>query len=151
MLEDRPFRRVEIRLPTVFRVYIIGFMIFWCAGVSAGLVAAAAHGSPVVVIPLFMLAFGLGFAYRMARLSVLSDGDAIIVRNFFQTRRLQRKQIEGFRIGPVSFQPFGKTIHVLLRDNSMLPLDAAGRPYLGSWGTRGLDARVAELDEWLRT
>jgi hypothetical protein len=64
--------------------------------VFAGLIAAAAHRSPAMVIPLLMLAFGLTLGYRIFRLSVAVGPQDLLVRNFYRTRRIARAYVEGF-------------------------------------------------------
>src|SRR5437879_5809265 len=88
----------------------------------------AVHRSPGVIVLLLMLAFGAILTYRLFRASVLAAANDVTVRNFSRTRTLARRESEGFRIGPMSGQPFGQTIHVLLRDDTILPLDATSRP-----------------------
>ena len=96
-----------------------------------------------------MLAFGVTIGVRTFRMSVAFDADALVVRNFFRTRTLLREDIEGFRSGSMSSQPFGRTIYALLRDGSVFPLDVAGRAYRFGRGRGKLDERQATLQAWL--
>jgi hypothetical protein len=95
-----------------------------------------------------MLAFGAILTYRLFRASVLAAANDVTVRNFFQTRTLARRESKGFRIGPMSGQPFGQTIHVLLRDDTILPLDATSRPLPFAQGKRILQRQLDTLREW---
>jgi hypothetical protein len=93
------------------------------------LIAAAADGSPAVLIPLLMLAFGLTLGYRILQLSVVIGPQDLLVRNFYRTRHVARADVEGFRQGALSQQPVTRAVYVLLRDGTVFPLDVTGRPY----------------------
>jgi len=138
-----------IRSPLAARVYVVVFICIWCGSVSAGLIAAAAHGSPAAVILLLMLAFGLTLGYRIFRLSVTLGPHDLLVRNFYRIRRIVRADIEGFRQGALSQQPFTRAIYVLLRDGTVFPLDVTGRPYYFGRGKTLLDDRTQLLERWL--
>ncbi len=138
-----------IRQPLAARAYVVVFMCIWCGGVFAGLIAAAAHGSPAVVILLLMLTFGLTLGYRIFLLSVTLGPQDLLVRNFYRTRRIARADVEGFRQGALSQQPFTRGIYVLLRDGTVFPLDVTGRPNFFGRGKTLLDNRTQLLQRWL--
>jgi hypothetical protein len=138
-----------IRLPLAVRVYVVVFTCIWCGSVFAGLIAAAAHGSPAVLILLPVLAFGLTLGYRIFRLSVALGPQDLLVRNFYRTRRIVRVDVEGFRQGAISQQPFTRAIYVLLRDGTVFPLDVTGRSYFFRRGKTLLDDRTQLLQRWL--
>jgi hypothetical protein len=138
-----------IRLALAVRVYVVVFTCFWCGSVFAGLIAAAAHGSPAVLILLLVVAFGLTLGYRIFRLSVALGSQDLLVRNFYRTRRIVRAEVEGFRQGALSQQPFTRGIYVLLRDGTVFPLDVTARPYFFGRGKRLLDDRTQLLQRWL--
>jgi hypothetical protein len=138
-----------IRPPKILRIYTSVFTVVWCAGVLTAAVTIAVKGSPAAIIPVIMLAFGVTIGVRMFRMSVAFDADALVVRNFFRTRSLRREEIEGFRSGSMSNQPFGRTIYALLRDGSVFPLDVAGRLYRFGRGRGKLEERQAMLQAWL--
>jgi hypothetical protein len=138
-----------IRLPVALRAYVVVFMCIWCGSVFAGLIAAAAHGSPAVVILLLMLTFGLTLGYRSFRLSVALGPQDLLVRNWYRTRRIVRADVEGFRQGALSQQPFTRAIYVLLRDGTVFPLDVTARPYFFGRGKTLLDGRTRLLQRWL--
>jgi branched-subunit amino acid ABC-type transport system permease component len=131
------------------RVYVAAFGTAWCGLVTFGLVEALLHQPSVAIIPAAMLAFGLTLTYRMFRISAISHGDTLTIRNYFATKRLMRSDVEDFRIGRPSNQPIGKTIHLLLRDKGILAIDAAARPYVTRRGKLQLARRQAELEAWL--
>jgi len=138
-----------IRPPLAARAYVVVFMCVWCGSVSAGLIAAAAHGSPATVILLLMLTFGLTLGYRIFRLSVALGPQDLLVRNLYRTRRIARADVEGFRQGALGQQPFTRAIYVLLRDGTVFPLDVTGRPYFFGRGQTLLDDRTQLLQRWL--
>lgn len=143
---DRPD---VIRLPLALRAYVVVFSCIWCGSVFAGLIAAAVHGSPAVVILLIMLTIGLTLGYRIFRLSVALGPQDLLVRNYYRTRRIARADVEGFRQGALSQQPFTRAIYVLLRDGTLLPLDVTGRPIFFGRGTTRLEDRQQLLQRWL--
>jgi hypothetical protein len=138
-----------IRLPLALRAYVVVFSCLWCGGVFAGLIAAAVHGSPTVLILLLMLAIGLALGYRLFRLSVALGPRDLVVRNYYSTRRIPRADVEGFRQGALSQQPFMRVIYVLLRDGTLLPLDVTGRPSFLGRGNSLLEDRLQLLQRWL--
>ena len=138
-----------IRPPLAARAYVVVFVCIWCGSVFVGLIAAAVHGSPTVVILFLMLTFGLTLGYRIFRLSVVLGPQDLLVRNFYRTRRIARADIEGFRQGGLSQQPFTRVIYVLLRDGTVFPLDVTGRPYFFGRGKTLLDDRTRLLQSWL--
>ena len=125
------------------------FTVVWCAGVLTAAVTIAVQGSSAAIVPVIMLAFGVTVGLRMFRMSVTLDADALVVRNLFRTRSLRRDEIEGFRSGLMSNQPFSRTIYAMLRDGSVFPLDVAGRPYRFGRGRGKLEGRQAMLQAWL--
>jgi hypothetical protein len=138
-----------IRLPKAVRIYTSVFVVIWCAGVLTAAVVIAVHGSPAAIVPVIMFAFGATIGARTFRMSVAFGADVLIVRNFIRTRTLRREEIEAFRSGAVSYQPFGRTIYALLRDGSVFPLDVASRPYRLGRGRSKLEERLAMLRGWL--
>jgi hypothetical protein len=138
-----------IRPPTAARIYVAVFTCFWGSGVLTFGIVAAVHHSPAVVISLLMLAFGLTLGYQIFRLSVTLNPDDLLVRNYYRTRRVPRADIEGFRVGSLSGQPFGRTVYLLLRDGAVLPLDAAGRMPLSGRGKAAMQDRLRSLQHWL--
>ena len=135
-----------IRLPKILRIYTSVFTVVWCAGVLTAAVTIAAKGSLAAIMPIIMFAFGATIGVRICRISVAFDADVLVVRNSFRTRNLRREEIEGFRPGVMSSQPFSRTIYALLRDGSVFPLEVVGRPYRNR---RKLEERRALLQAWL--
>jgi hypothetical protein len=142
-------RPYAIRLPLAVRAYVVIFMCIWCVPLLGASIGAAVHGSPGFVgfaVP--MLAFGLALGYRIIRLSVTLNPDDLLVRGYFHTRRIVRADIEGFRQGSQTNQPFTRVIYVLLRDGTVFPLDVTARMYVGRGKARLAD-RTRSLQSWL--
>jgi len=139
-------RRLEIRLPYGFRIYIVVFGLVWCGFVVSALVTAE---SGVVVIPLLMLVFGGTLMFRMANLAVIADDSGLRVRNSFRTRRFTWDEVEDFRIGSPAMMPYGKAVHALLHDGQMIPLDATMGPWFFSRSRAKLEGYVSDLRWWL--
>jgi hypothetical protein len=140
---------VEIKPPTAQRVYIVAFGIFWCGFLTVTLVSAHSAAS---IVPLLMIAFGGTFFYRMYRLAVIADETGLLVRNNFRTKHLDRSEVEDFRVGRATMGlPFGKMIHVLLRNGEIMTLDVTMRPWFFGSGPAKLESYLKALRGWLRT
>jgi hypothetical protein len=141
---------VELHLLRLARLYALGFSIIWCVAVAGFAALAASQGSPFVVIPILMLVVGVTIGVRLWRLGVIARGDEFLVSNYFQTRHLTRAEIEGFRVGTSHHSmPFGRTIYVLLRDESVLPLDVTTRPFVTKRQRARFDAQLNTLRRWV--
>ncbi len=139
-------RRLEIRLPYGFRIYILIFGIVWCGFVVSALFTA---DSGVVLIPLLMLVFGGTLIFRMANLAVIADDSGLRVRNYFRTKQFTWSEVEDFRIGSPAMMPYGKAVHALLRDGEMIALDATMGPWFFGRSRAKLEGYVSDLRSWL--
>ncbi|MEA2826269.1 MAG: hypothetical protein QOG43_708 [Actinomycetota bacterium] len=136
--------RVVIRQPLVLRFYVVAFFIFWSSFLVRFLLDAFCP------IPVLMLAFGVTVAYRTVHLGVTADERGLLVRNTARTRRLERSEIEDFRIGdaPMGIGR-GQAVHVLLGNGSVMALDVTMRPWLLRRGRAKLEGHLAALRSWL--
>jgi hypothetical protein len=137
---------IVIHNPNISRAGIIGFGTFWCLGVLAFVVGLAIHGTPVVIVPVVLLVFGLALMYRMWRLGIVSHGDTLIVRNLLRTHGLTRAEIEGFRRRSEQFERVG---YAHLRDGTELRLDVTRQPHIFQRDPNTLDEQLDQLREWL--
>lgn len=139
-------RRVSIR-PPLARIWIVGFSIFWCGFLIVS--SLPPDRDPVgLVVTAGMLVFGVGLGYRLLRLGASTEGDVLVIRNNFRTRRLARREIEAFRVGEVNAGlPIGRAIFVLLTDESVVQID--GAMSLGPLGGGRLDRTLSDLRRWL--
>jgi len=142
---------MEIRPPRLVRAYGAIFTVLWCGGVAAFAFAAARRHSPAVVIGVLMFIAGAALGYRLFRLGVTADGDALTVRNNTRTRVLARRDIEGFRIGSpgTGRLPTSRAVLVLLRDDTVLTLDVTAALPLGNRGRRRVEEQLEQLRRWL--
>lgn len=140
---------VHIRQPVALRIYVVGFGTVWCAMLVSFAVAGRGQGA-VSVVPLLMLGFGATLMYRMLRVGVVADESGLLVRNSFRTKRFSWSEVEDFRVGGAAMgMPFGKVVHVLLRNGEVLTLDVTMRPWLFARGRARLDEYVQALRSWL--
>lgn len=136
-----------MRLPLPMRVYVGVFGIFWLGGVATGLVRMFPQPETLVLVA--MLVFGATLVYRMLRLEVVANGEGLLVRNHFRTRRYGWDEVEDFRLGSPGFGlPFGKVVYVLLAGGDVTTLDVTMR-----WGLTGrsrdkIAAYLSALREW---
>lgn len=135
---------VKIRPPLPFRLYTYGFGVLWCVvGVD---VFAHAFPKSSSIVPALILASGATFLWRVWALLAKSDGDELLVRNLYRTRRVPASQITQFRTGPAPWLPFGRTV-LVVTDSDAFSLDACGM-----WNFRTRSERDKEgLDSWLGT
>jgi PH (Pleckstrin Homology) domain-containing protein len=137
---------VRIRVPVALRVYLAGFGVVW----SAFLIATVLHsGVSDALVVLFMIPIGVAIAMRAALQVVVADDSGLFVRNFYRTRRFSWSDVEEFRIGTPAMQPFGKVIHVLLRNGEFFALDVSMRPWFFGRGKAKLEETVTRLRSWL--
>jgi hypothetical protein len=144
---DAPLTRLEIRPPLALRIYTIGFTVVW---IGAVVWAAVSIGwSPAVLVPAGMLVFGILLGWRLAGLAVLARGDELLVRNQWRTARVPRHEIEGFREEAGGWtSPLAK-VYALLRDGTVLSLDAISLPRLPLRRSRRVDRALTDLRSWL--
>lgn len=147
-------RFIQIRPPLAVRLYLAGFGILWTVTLSTSLVRSigSGHASDVAGL-LVMITFGAGLCYLIGGVAVVTRGDDLLVRNTWRRRRIPREAIDDFRAGGVSGKPWSVEIYALLRDGSILPLDASRRygPAILRSDRASRVRRLAMLREWLRS
>ena len=137
---------VRIRLPAWLRVYSAVFGVVWCGIVGSAAIALAVGGHLAALVPAAMLVIGGLIGYRTFRLSVQAHADELVVRNSLRSLTLRRNDIEEFRIGgPASF---GKSIHVLLVDGDLLPLEVTTTLGLLGRGRARQQEQLRSLQRW---
>lgn len=143
-----PRREVSIRPPVLIRVYVGVFLVVWI-GTVVWTTMIRHHGSSAAVGVVFV-AFGATLGWRLLRLGVQSQADgSLTIRNNVGGRRLDRGQVEEFRVGSNGGARIGQRgIQVLLRDGTTYGLDVCRTPF--GFGTRRLSNQVDQLDAWLR-
>jgi len=104
---------VDIRPPLLLRLYTYAFGVFWCAAVAHELARTLPKFNSVVLF--FMLVFGATLFWRLGGLVARSEGDELLVRNVYRTRRVSASQITQVRTGPAPMQPFRRTVYVVHR------------------------------------
>lgn len=144
MRADASYR---VSLPV--RVFCVGWALFWLGACGAGVVKAAGKGAwlTVVVAALVGLVGGT-VAWRNAQLALFTDGDELVIRNVYRTRRLRRADVEGFRVGTPSMWPFGEAIHVLARGGTVIASDATSSA-CSRRARRRRDTTLERLGVWL--
>ena len=141
---------IHMRLPLSVRLYVGVVAVAWCAVFGTAAFAAGLARSPIVVVPVLALGFGVSVGTRILRLSLAAEGDELVVRNHSSTRRLRRDEIREFRIaGPRTPIPLGRTVQAVLNDGSSLVLDVLARPQLLPSSQRRLSEQMDHLRRWL--
>jgi len=139
--------------PTWLRCYVVVFGLVWFAFLVVFCVVAVANSIwGVIPVALIMAAYGWFLLWRMFHLGLLAYPDEIVVRNFFNTRRIPRRSVDGFRIGrpgiPLSF---GRTIVVLVSDDTAFSADGLMWTGMGKRGKARLERLLAQLRDWRGT
>jgi hypothetical protein len=71
-----------------------------------------------------MAALGTAFILRTWSIRFVADESRLLVCNFFRTWRFRWDEVEDIRLGrPMIGMPFGRVIHVLLRNGEVVILD----------------------------
>lgn len=116
---------------------------------------SARHGEPIVValpptwIRYYLGAYGAFVMWRTTRLGLFAFSDDVVVRNFFKTRRIPKTAVDGFRIGsPSTPLSIGRTIVVLVSDDTTVSADALMWNGIGTRGHARLEGLAAQLREW---
>jgi len=135
-----------IRLPLWMRVYIVGFGIFWVVFLFASLFRPST-AQPFV--PILLIVVGVVFFARIISQVVIANEDGLLVRNVYRTSRYRWEDVEGFRTGRPSFQPFGKQINLLLRDGEIVPIDVSVRLWRFTGGEASVQEMLTRLRAWL--
>lgn len=145
-----PSTSVHIRLPLSVRLYVGAIAAVWCGAFGTAAVAALLAPSPVVVVPVLALAFGVSVGVRIFRLSAVAEGDELLIRNHSSTRRVPRGDIRDFQVaGPRTPIPLGRTVQASLVDGTAVVLDVLARPHLLPSGKRTLRQQLDQLRQWL--
>jgi hypothetical protein len=136
--------------PAWTRYYIVGFGLVWYVIVGGFLVGAAANGQWVaIVVALALAAYGWFVLWRTFHLGLRAYRDEIVVTNMFKTRRIPRPSVDGFRIGsPSTPMSFGRTIVVLVSDDTAVSADGLIWTGMGKRGKARLERLLAQLRDW---
>jgi hypothetical protein len=137
-----------IRFPLWVRIYGYAFGALWVGILAVGFFGSDDFDPASVVFVVGFMAIGVAFVARMVRTAVIADDTTLLVRNFYRTKRFSWQEVEGFRTGRISFQPWGRMIFVLLRDGNMYGTDATMTTW-GRAGRRDPDTMLADLRSWL--
>jgi hypothetical protein len=138
---------VVIRQPAALRVYLCGFGLVWFGFLVA---IGIRRGGASALVAGFMLLLGGTLFYRMLRLSVVADEAGLLVHNNSRTKRYPWTEVEDFRVGaPGMAMAIGKTVHVLLRDGTIVTLDVTTRPWFSKRAKAKLETYLAGLRAWL--
>jgi hypothetical protein len=80
----------------------------------------------------------------------VADESGLLVRNLYRTWRLPWDEVEDFRVGQAMMgMPFGKVIHVLLRNGEVVKVEVTIKPGVFSGGGVLLEQTLQRLRPWL--
>jgi hypothetical protein len=138
-----------MRLPLALRIYGIAFGVVWCGVLAAGTVSGAVAGSLGALVPLAMLIVGGTFLVRMNLQSVRINGSTVIVRNILSTRRIDRADVEGVRLGRAHWpQAIGTAVILLTTDNRLVCIDVTHHSGILLGGRQRAEAVATDLRSW---
>jgi Bacterial PH domain len=147
MARPRP-EPVVIRLAVFIRVYSAGFAVLWF-----GFLIFFLSRSTLADVPVAIAMMGLGGAmmFRLNSLRVVADESGLIVCNVFRTWRFSWDEVEDFRLGrPTMGMPFGKVIHVLLRNDEVITADVTAMSWFFLGRVKQQQA-LQKLRAWVRS
>jgi hypothetical protein len=99
------------------------------------------------VIFTLMLVYALVMAVRVQRMAVTADGDELVVRNQFRSRRIPRADITGFSTG--RYQRIGqRTAYADLRDGGSVRLMALELQFPTPGRERAIEPTLDRLEAW---
>lgn len=124
------------------RIWMIGFGVLWCALLAWVIVLTAPR--PTTIVPVLMLGLGGAFIWRLAAVTVITDGDRLVIRNVYRTWQLPRRAVTGFRLGRDTATPFGYVVFALT-DDEIVSLDVSRTPSR----SRRAQGQLAALQAWL--
>ena len=115
------------------------------------MVAAGIRSPSDALITLLMAALGTAFVIRIWSIRFVADESGLLVRNFFRTWRFRWDEVEDFRLGrQMMMMPFGRVIHVLLRNGEVLTLDITASHWAFAFGAKARQEQMLQrLREWL--
>jgi Bacterial PH domain len=137
---------IEFRQPAPVRIYFVCFALLWVGS----LVAFGIRSPSDALITVLMSAIGVAFIIRIWSVKFVADESGLVVRNFFRTLRLGWGEVEDFRLGTMMGMPFGRVVHVLLRNGEVVTLDITASHWTFVFGGRAKqELMLQRLREWL--
>lgn len=137
--------RVEVRLSKA-RVAVVAVVgVLGCVLLSVD-IGWANGGWVVLVVGAVVVPW---LIWRWNRVALIADGEEIVVRNLYRTRRFPRSRIEGFQISSRArtLRP-RRSVQIVCRWDVIVEADVFFAPVVGR--TRPvLDEIVRQLYEWL--
>ena len=99
---------IDFRIPLLGRIWVAAFGTVWCGYFVVSLIVSGfsdfkGADPGAIALSTVVGAFGGTLCHRLFRLAVIADGDELVVRNYWRTLRIPRRQIRGFGIGRPSF------------------------------------------------
>lgn len=139
-------RRALLRQPLWTRVYVIVFLVVWTGGLVWSASRARPSSLPVLAL---MLAFGVLLCWRLFRLGVDADPDALVVHNNLRTTTIARADIAGFTRGTPPNMPFGTCLFATVTSGQVVALDVTTGMTVLARSRRRVDDDLTALRSWL--
>jgi hypothetical protein len=140
-----------IQLPRTWRILLTLYLcVCGVVGAVAVPILVASGRSGLAAYAGVWLVIVLLLAYRVPNVSVVLERNELVVRNLFtRTRRLPRRDIEGFRTESPMLQPFTRYIYAQLREDTGIRLDPTVRVELFRRSKRAREEQLRQLRSWL--
>ncbi len=144
---------LDVRAPRWARVYICCFAALWLGLLASFAVRGLREGDAGALITVPMAAVGVFLFTRFFRLRARTQGEELLVRNTMRTRRIRRADVEDVRTGTPQGGPLsiGEAVLVLVRDGSIVSVEATMRTGWTATGRRQLAESRERLLAWART
>ena len=144
-------RTIKVGQSWVMRAYLVAFVLVWVVILFAFTTELAADKSPVVVLPTALLIIVISIGVRALRVGAVGDADRLVVRNYFATLKLPRRQIREFAPStPGRPAVVGTTVQAVMRDGSGHTIDLFTRPLVTPGAREQFQRSLDQLNVWLR-
>ncbi|WP_432540702.1 hypothetical protein [Kineococcus sp. SYSU DK002] len=148
-----PTDDLDVRAPRWARIYTVVFATAWLSLLGSLAVRGLRDGDAGALVTVPMAAVGIVLFSRLLLLRARTHGEELVVRNALRTRRIRRADVEDVRTGAPRGGPLtvGEAVLVLVRDGSMVSVEATTRTGWTAPGRRELAENRERLLAWARS
>lgn len=139
---------VDIRVPLWSRVWVIGFGAVWATGVVGFGSRSDDGGLMRYLFPALLVLFMLGLVWRILVQGIRSDGDDLVVRGPFSSRRAARSEIQDVTQGESGQFPGTPCVVVTTTDHRSLSAPPLATLPFGARARRETDEQVRRVRAW---
>lgn len=139
---------VDIRVPLWSRVWVLGFGVVWCCLVVL-FGSRSDGGATRFLVPALLVLFMVGLAWRVLVQGIRTEGDQLVVRGPFSTRRADRGEISDVTQGESGQFPGLPCVVVTTGDHRSISAPPLSTLPFGESARRQVDAQVQQVRAWV--